>query len=607
MIGRTRTRLMLGCAWVAVAGACSGPGETYFTNGEFGELSAALRDMDPSEAEQDLEQIFGHVHSLYGPYEYKQERFGFSIADLEQQARAMLAESPGDNGFFETARWFLTRFQDGHVSLTQPRRSDPAIGYQIGIAVQPVEGKALVGGLLDSSLAGFGIGYGDEVLAVDGVAPYDFLPEAVKLDSLGNDLSNEHLILRAFLRPGFASGLVPQSPVAVVDFRRADGSEYSRELVWREVTENQAGLVTPSGDARIAPRNGYYVHAADRLGLTTKGSLFTIGATRPFFLTPPTAAAFDITEVTANETMLSRYGLDPSSTFDIFGALYSFEGKNILLVRQSGYGNEDFEERLQYYKALLDQYDAFVDGLIVDQTHNPGGFIDYCTGFARLFAHEPGGGFVQAMNTDRRWINGFRDYARFLDPNLASELSRRYELRASIIEEAYDAEEGVAPPLPFDPAPELLPDDEYVWNKPVLILIDELAGSCGDMFPLLVKNNGLAPLFGRRTMGLGGNVEQFGPLTNSDAMLSLTRGLATTYRADGQYATEDFVENRGVVPDIEHEIAVDDFRGGFVQYMTHFSQVLSSLIEGPPPAAQEPASDESEAPPTSEEPASSEE
>ncbi len=120
----------------------------------------------------------------------------------------------------------------------------------------------------------------------------------------------------------------------------------------------------------------------------------------------------------------------------------------------------------------------------------------------------------------------------------------------------------------------------YVWTKPRLVLIDELAGSCADVFPMLVKRNHLAPLFGRRTMGLGGNVESFGPLANSQASVSLTRGLFTTYRENDTYVPEDFVENHGVQPDIEHVITAKDFRAGFVEYVKHFSEVLASEIDG---------------------------
>ncbi|HTV19963.1 MAG TPA: S41 family peptidase, partial [Polyangiaceae bacterium] len=125
----------------------------------------------------------------------------------------------------------------------------------------------------------------------------------------------------------------------------------------------------------------------------------------------------------------------------------------------------------------------------------------------------------------------------------------------------------------------LLPDDQYVWTKPRLVLIDELAGSCGDAFPMLIKANHTAPLFGRRTMGLGGNVEAFGPLTNSLATLSLTRGTFTSHQDDETYVPGDFVENNGVQPDIEHVITAADFRTGFVDYMAHFSAVIASQID----------------------------
>jgi C-terminal processing protease CtpA/Prc len=118
-----------------------------------------------------------------------------------------------------------------------------------------------------------------------------------------------------------------------------------------------------------------------------------------------------------------------------------------------------------------------------------------------------------------------------------------------------------------------------VWTKPLVVLIDELAASCADVFPMLIKNNHAAPLFGRRTMGAGGNVEGFGPLTNSLATLSLTRGTFTSHQDDEAYVPSDFVENNGVQPDIEHIITASDFRTGFVDYMAHFSAVIAAQID----------------------------
>lgn len=583
------------CLAAATLVACSGEDMTALERARVASHAAALRDMTPAEALEDLEQIFTHFRAYYGPYEYKEARFGYAIADLEDEARAMLASAPDDDGFYTAATWFASRLDDGHVSVQRAASSNPIIGYAVGLMLQPVEGKALVAELFDPSLAGEGIAYGDEVLAVDGVSPFDLLDELLKLDAFGNPVTNQHLIFRALIRPGFAASIRPTAPTVRVDFRRADGTDYSRDLIWRErrdepvsfVDEEEGKMPALSNDALLA-------HKLLELNAHAKTSLASIGSPVPFFLTPATAAAFDITPVTPNPAMLARYGLDPASLPDLYAALYSYAGKSLLLIRQPGYGIADWADlvrQLQYYRAIMDQYDAFVDGLVVDQTHNPGGSVAYVVDFARLFTQSPGSNFVQANNADRAWINDYRAAARFVDPTLSSEESLRYELGGQLIEDAYDAREGVAAPLPLYRTGELPPDDLYVWTKPMLVLIDELAGSGGDAFPMLIQRNGVAPLFGRRIMGLGGSVVQFGPLPHSDALFTVTRGLFTTYQEDGTYAPSDFIENNGVQPDIEHVISANDFRGGFLDYMTHFSDAIIGQIVArdakPSPSAEE--------------------
>lgn len=560
---------------LAALAACSGEDLTSIDNPGIQSTHAALRDMTASEASADLEQLFGYVRTFYGPYEYKEARFGYSVADLEEQARALLADDPTDDGFYTAANWFLARFDDGHVGLSTEARSNPVAAYQIGLFLTPVEGKALVADIAPS-LAGLGVAYGDEVLSVDGVAPFTLLEtKLLEMEGFGNPLTNQHLISRVLTRPGFDASIRPSSPTAHLVLRRADGSEYELELIWREIRQEPASFV--DGDGSLLSAQSYLSHRALSLNPGAQGTIATIGSPVPFFYNPVTAALFDITPVAPNAATLARYGIDPSAVPNIFAALYSHAGKNLLLIRQPIYGDP---AELQYYRALLDQYDSFVDGLVIDQTHNPGGFISYCVDFARLFLQGPGENFVQAYNTDRSWINDLRGTARAADPTLTSEEALRFELLATRIEEAYDAGESITHPFPLLGTSELLPDETYVWTKPRIVLVDELSGSCADIFPMLLKSNGAAPLFGRRTMGLGGNVEAFGPLNNSLGVLRLTRGLFTTHRDDEAYTPADFAENNGVQPDIEHVITAADFRAGFVDYVAHFSEALVDQIDG---------------------------
>jgi len=566
-------------ALVASVGASVGcSGSAPVEDEGIGTAAAPLRDMTSEEAEEDLEQIFTYVRTLYGPYEFKEARYGYSIADLEDEARAQLADAPGDSGFYETAHRFLAKLDDGHVSLRTARNGNPVLGYLSGLTLQPVEGRALVAELNDPALADLGISFGDEVLAIDGVSPDELLAQFRELASMGNEVSNQHLVDAVLNRPSYATRLRPTSPTVHIDFRRADGSDYSADLVWRVVEEVPTDFASTPEQGSVLSRGSFT--ATSPLDGIASGStpLTELGETAPFFVTPPAEAAFDIQRVQPSEEMSAAYGLDPAALPDIYAALFSYSGKTFLLLRQSTYSVDDTQARLAYFRAVMDQYDGFVDGLLLDQTHNPGGSIYYAEQFVRLFATQPVHNFVEAINTDRSWINSFRDDARAIDPTVQSDESRSYELRAAQVEAAYDAGESLSEPFALMLDDFLQPDDYYVWTKPMLVLIDELAGSCGDLVPALLKENGIAPLFGQRTMGLGGNVEPVGVLTHSQAELRLTRALGAVHRDDGDYATEDFIENRGVTPDVEHPIDVDDYRSGFVGYLAHASDVLAAQI-----------------------------
>jgi hypothetical protein len=92
--------------------------------------------------------------------------------------------------------------------------------------------------------------------------------------------------------------------------------------------------------------------------------------------------------------------------------------------------------------------------------------------------------------------------------------------------------------------------------------------------PLIVQANGIAPIFGQRTMGGGGNVEQVTTLQNTQAVLNLSRGLGTVYDPTGAYPDSRFVEDNGVTPDISYSHTLSDFRAGYVGYVAAFNAAL---------------------------------
>jgi C-terminal processing protease CtpA/Prc len=108
----------------------------------------------------------------------------------------------------------------------------------------------------------------------------------------------------------------------------------------------------------------------------------------------------------------------------------------------------------------------------------------------------------------------------------------------------------------------------------VLVLHDELSGSCAEACPKVLQSGGIVKTFGARTMGLGGTVEPVATLQFSRATLILSRGLNGVFGRDGVIS---LIENAGVTPDYPYKRTIADYRGGHLGYVTAFSQVASTL------------------------------
>jgi C-terminal processing protease CtpA/Prc len=163
------------------------------------------------------------------------------------------------------------------------------------------------------------------------------------------------------------------------------------------------------------------------------------------------------------------------------------------------------------------------------------------------------------------------------EPTVVGEAKRFIELTFKILESAYDKGLHLTEvPVTFGGS-EYLPAASITFNKPILLLVDELAGSCGDILPALMKENKTATLFGERTIGLGGNVEQVITLPNSQISVNLTRGLFFVFNPTGEYDMKNAVENNGVTPDIHYQHTVKDVRAGYVEYFKSLSKAATAL------------------------------
>lgn len=571
-----------------------------------GTASEEIRELTVREALADFDQMVEAFRANYGPLRRKEARYGFTLDGVAEAGREKIRAGATDADFVRVYQEFLANFHDGHVSLTTPLASDSSRGARVPLIATPFEDKFLVT-LTFGPLASAGVALGDELVSVDGRPVADLAAELGRFENVPNPLSLAHFAaLRLTFRPFFLPDALRPEPgtEARLALRRADGTEYEVTAPWLEdaLPRRSPNAPGPTLSGRLANARA---EASDNLSGLIKAELARFGDAAPFFLTEQVATAFRVQPVRPSAASAARFGATPCGdvggqpSFDCyaFSGVYEFEGKKILLVRIPSYAQPDPPGdgafTAEYFRAVLAEFEPQVDALVVDETHNPGGSVALAGQVLSTLVTREGPGFVFAHHADRKWMNDYLGFIDFIatDPTVPDEargpLGDLLRQRFTDIESAFDQGGDLSTPFGIALDPDLVtPDLDYHWQKPFVMLADELSGSAGDIVPMVVKANRAGVLFGETTMGLGGNVEPVMTTSNSLSELNLTRSLFTTFKADGNYVAEDFVEDLGVTPDVPYSHTAEDFRAGYVNYVTSFSREALKLLAPPAPAPE---------------------
>lgn len=529
-----------------------------------------LRELTQEERASDFAFLKDLFKTYYGPYQYKEKLLGINIDKLITDLGVQAQKAKTDEEFAGYVMQVGGALKDAHVQISIENTTSGISSYKIPIVITPVEGKAIIAGITDDLKKFTKFSIGDEVLSIDGKEPMSLMPIISKYRSRPHEISGQsHLVFFAFQRPSYMVELVPTTPFANVIVKNKNGFTVHSSIPWEIVrySEETAKLVSPRLQMRMP--------LGDEISQVVPNHVRQMGQVDPVFVTTQTIAAYNFAQVYPSAAARKKFGLEEKETPPIYAALYKYKDKTVLLVRQATYHPTDYKgaKYMAAYQALFSEFQNVADVLVLDQTHNPGG--SYCAEFYNLFAKQANTQAVQLLRADRKWINDLR--FKWLEKTPAETIS--YDNRASEawslqVEKAYDAKQFFSEPIPIFsssvhaapvPAPGL-------WHKPMLVLIDELAGSCGDLFPMLVKTNARGKLFGQTTSGAGGNVEEVGILPNSRIHISMTRGLFYPYNPNRGPLDSEYIENNGVAPDYIYNHTIKDFRGGFVDYVKAFSE-----------------------------------
>jgi hypothetical protein len=206
------------------------------------------------------------------------------------------------------------------------------------------------------------------------------------------------------------------------------------------------------------------------------------------------------------------------------------------------------------------------DGVIVDVSRNPGGYVCEAERLLRYFAPD---GIRTAGNAVRvTW-----DFIQLLQEDIAfaTELGATGEELAELehalaASRAAYAKSRLTEPLPFCGNGLDLPPgvdrngNRVVFTKPVMVVVDDRSASAAELFASVMQDNGRATVFGYRTSGAGGAVSSYpgGVYSETGVSLAWTVLIRKENIGGTEYPSAPYIENIGVRPNRTEDYMTED-------------------------------------------------
>lgn len=544
---------------------------------------------------EDFKDLAALYDKNYGLYEWKKQAVGFDLLKTDAWLERVRA-SKTDLDFYEICVEYVASLQDTHSYYSVP--SDFIARLYVGFDVY--DGKVLVEGINRTRLpaARFPFAIGDELVSVDGVAAEQLLKDFAKYGMNGNPRATRRFAAAWIgTRPQevmpHASDLGDSATVVI---RRASGAEETYTIPWVKTgTPVHAGPV-PSPKKASVLRGAKRVDDADappislgsddaslpgyeqawrklQLSADTRlEGLIGYGSRNPYYTLP---TGFQV-----------RLGAFASDYF--VSGTYQSAGQRIGYIRIPSYAT--------YSAAIQSQFDREItffqqntDGLVVDQTRNPGGLL--CFGenvVTRLVPND-----FRAMGYQFR---ASRSMLLFFYQNLQAARAANadqwmidlWESSFNQINEAYSQNRGQTGPLPIcTPSLTRQPAKDsagrpLVYTKPLVMLVDELSTSTADSVPAMLQDAGRGILFGLRTNGAGGTNSSDYTGAYSEGFAGFTLGIMVRGKTitTPEYPSGPFIENVGVRPDIEYDYMTrENLLNSGRPFVTAFTDAIVKAIQ----------------------------
>lgn len=538
-----------------------------------GQLTADQRTLD-------FQTLAGLYAKRYAPASWKSTALAVNIFDLKPWLDRVRSAST-DLDFYQVCAEYVAQFQDGHASFRTPSN----FVADLGLFTDIYDGKLLIEQINRTRYPAnlFPFTTGDELVSMDGRPVEAILMELVRQKGSGTLRGARRMAADAlpYRQQMFYPKTAELPDQTEVEIRRAQtGALEKYRLTWLK-TGSPIRTIPPVPDPVLSA-------TADTGPASGEPYLTLLNDLRNWSLDPHWLAGQQRTLTGDNGEEISRsyvlgwgqrapyYNLPTdfairrgnSGGDNFYTGTFTADGQRIGFIRIPNFSPQLAQFAVREMDAEIAFMKASTDGLIVDVTRNTGGNcvgLDYAL---RLIPREVYA-FSELFRPTQSTINSFESSLR-LARLLRAEpwVISTYEMLLQAVTEAAAANRGMTAPLPscapalsntfiaprLTYAPLVGDDGQPVaYDKPLIVLADELSVSFGDIFPAMMQDNRRGPIVGVRTGGLGGSISTWPVGVYSESSASTTNTLVVR-RGDVKapdLPAAPYIENIGVLPDIE--------------------------------------------------------
>lgn len=539
--------------------------------------------MTPGEKASDFTQLAATYAMNYGPLQWKRDALNFDLLNIgDWLAQAM--QTKDDLDFYELCVSYVASLNDAHDVFILPADFFATLGFSVDL----YDGKAIIEQINRRQLRAFDFPFqiGDELVSVDGVAAQDLIQSFTKYAIAANPLSTrrfaaELLTIRDQQIMPHAH-VIPDASVVVVNLQNGGMQSFSVPWVKSGTPITIVGPVIPPSSSLAAKDTlspatpPDYMQPLRRLRnarLPDRRAVLGFGLTPPVFALPT--------------NFVIRMG---AKRFDFFySGTYQAQGLRIGYLRIPTFdqflSSDDFQNEITYMQQNT-------DGLILDIMRNPGGDVCTAEDLLQRVIPNPFRTMGFEIRATRFWVEGFRQAVQDAKDSGASDsVIQQLQTLLQEVTAAFLTPSGRTPPLPLCHSDLTVPpatdanNQVIAYTKPIMLLVDEMSASGAELFAAVFQDNQRGTLFGMRTMGAGGNVDQFPVTTYSEGTATVTESLMSRKNpvTTPDYPTAPYVENIGVRPDIVQDyMTIDNLTNRGATFVQAFTDAMVKYINSQP-------------------------